>query len=99
MTEPGVLNGLIRDFNEGRAYLIDELDQHGYAHQGDAGNFLFIKPRKDAAEIVRRMKEEEKILIKTYAGVGKLGDCLRVTIGARPYMERFLQAFFVMDAD
>ena len=94
---PGVLDGLINRFNEGRTYLINELDKLGYPHKGEAGNFLFIKPKTDAKRIVERMKHEKKILIKTYPNVGEFGDCLRVTIGEKSFMERCIAARVELD--
>lgn len=94
---PGVLDGLINRFNEGRTYLINELDKLGYPHKGEAGNFLFIKPKTDAKRIVERMKQEKKILIKTYPNVGEFGDCLRVTIGEKRFMEKFISALVELD--
>ena len=94
---PGVLDGLISRFNEGRAYLINELDKLGYPHKGEAGNFLFIKPKTDAQRIVERMKQEKKILIKTYPNVGEFGDCLRVTIGEKRFMEMLISALVELD--
>ncbi len=94
---PGVLDGLISGFNEGRSYLINELDKLGYPHKGEAGNFLFIKPKTDAQKIVERMKQEKKILIKTYPNVGEFGDCLRVTIGEKRFMEIFISALVELD--
>lgn len=97
MTTPGVLNQLISSFNEGRQYLIDWLDFNGYPHKGEAGNFIFIKPKTDAQTIVDKMKSEKKILIKTYPNVGEFGDCLRVSIGERKYMEQFTRALSELD--
>lgn len=94
---PGILEGLIRDFNEGRRYLVEALDNLGYQHKGEAGNFLFIKPMTKAETVVDRMKSEEKILIKVYKEVGALGDCLRVTIGNREVMQRFIEALRRID--
>ena len=97
ITTPGMVDSLIKGFTEGRQFLIDWLDEHDYAHKGDAGNFIFIKPKTDAQTIVDRMKAEKKILIKTYAGVGKFSDCLRVSIGERKYMEQFTLALEELD--
>lgn len=97
ITNPPVIEDLISKFNDGRDYLIRTLDKHGYAHKGEAGNFLFIKVRTDADRIVRRMKEEKGILIKSYPDVGDFGTCLRVSIGEKKYMERFLDALFEID--
>ena len=85
---PGVLQSLIDKFNEGRLWLIETLDANGYAHKGEAGNFIFIKTKTDAVRIVERMKTEMKILIKSYPDVGEFGTCLRVSIGEKKYMEQ-----------
>ncbi len=94
---PEVLNGLINKYNEGRSYLISKLERLGYAYKGEAGNFIFIKPKTSASKIVDRMKSEKKILIKEYKNVGSMGDCLRVTIGEKQYMRQFLEALVDVD--
>lgn len=96
LEKEGMLADLIRLQREGKQYLIDSLTENGYALHVGEGNFAFIKPKTDAEEVVRRMKEE-KILIKTYAGVGRLGTCLRVTTGEKQYMQRFLDALYRLD--
>ncbi len=97
LTTPGMLDSLISKFNEGRRYLIDALDTNGYRHKGEAGNFLFIESKTDAKVIVDRMKKEKKILIKTYQNVGEFGDCLRVSIGEKQYMQIFMEALLELD--
>ena len=94
---PGVLQSLIDNFNEGRSYLIEALDKNGYAHKGEAGNFIFIKTKTDAQVIVDRMKSEKNILIKSYPNVGEFGTCLRVSIGEKVFMEQFLNALLELD--
>ena len=94
---PGVLQSLIDKFNEGRKYLIDELDANGYVHKGEAGNFIFIKTKTDAEKIVARMKEEKMILIKSYPNVGEFGTCLRVSIGEKKCMQQFITALSELD--
>lgn len=97
LTTPGMLDQLITNFTEGRKYLVDWLDAKGYPHKGEAGNFIFIKPKTDAQTIVDRMKAKKKILIKTYPNVGEFGDCLRVSIGEQKYMEQFTTALQELD--
>ena len=92
-----MLQSLIDKFKEGREWLIQELDAKGYAHKGEAGNFIFIKTNTDAQTIVERMKAEKKILIKSYSNVGDYGTCLRVSIGEKKYMERFMAALLELD--
>jgi len=94
---PDVLNSLIMNFNDGRQYLIDQMDANGYKHKGEAGNFIFIKTKTDAEKIVARMKVEKNILIKSYPGVGNFGTCLRVSIGEKKYMEQFWNALVELD--
>ena len=94
---PSVINDLIDKFKEDRKFLIDTLDKNGYQHKGEAGNFIFIKVKTDADIIVKRMKDEKSILIKSYDNVGNFGKCLRVTIGEKKYMELFTQALFQLD--
>lgn len=97
LTTPGMIETLVERFTEGRTYLLRWLDEHGYPHKGEAGNFLFIKPKTDAQAIVDRMKAEKKILIKSYSNVGSFGTCLRVSIGEKRLMERFTQALEEID--
>lgn len=97
LTTPGMLDSLITKFNDGREYFIKMLDENGYRHKGEAGNFIFIEPKTDAQTIVNRMKEEKRILIKVYPNVGKFGNCLRVSIGEKQYLERFMEALLELD--
>lgn len=94
---PEILDTLIINFRQGRQYLIETLNKNGYIYKGEAGNFLFIKPKTDAQTIVDRMKAEKKILIKSYSDVGQFGNCLRVTIGEKEYMEQFIAALIDLD--
>ena len=98
LTSPGMVDDLIKKFNDGRSYLIKMLDKYEYKHKGEAGNFLFIKPKKKTADyIVEQMKTKYKILIKSYPNVGKFGDCLRVSIGEKKYMEKFIAALIEIE--
>ena len=97
LTTPGILDSLVEKFNGGRKYLVEELDKNGYRHKGEAGNFIFIEPKTDASTIVDRMKFEKKILIKAYPNVGEFGNCLRVSIGEKQYMEKFISALLELD--
>ena len=95
---PGLLNKLIDVQLEGKAYIIEELKRNGYEINAQEGNFIFIKPRAlDADLIVEKMKNEKKILIKSYSGIGKYGKCLRVTTGAMEYMKIFFDALLEID--
>jgi len=94
---PGMIDSLISDFEQGRHYLISQLDELNYEHIGVAGNFIFIKPHTSAETLVSKMKEEKKILIKSYPNVGMLGTCLRVSIGNKAIMRQFIKALIDLD--
>ena len=93
----GLVDELVEKHREGRQYLIDYLEDNDYKFKAEEGNFMFIKPKTDPYELVSRMKSDKGILIKTYAGVGALGDCLRVTTGERKAMEPFVEALKDLD--
>lgn len=95
--EPGLIEELVAKHKEGREYLQNVLREKGYEYQGENGNFIFIKPKTNAQNVVKRMKEEKGILIKAYEGVGKFGNCLRVSTAEKQYMEHFLEALFELD--
>jgi len=98
ITTPGMIDMLVENFNRGRQYLLNALDESGYEHKGEAGNFLFIKPQKvEAEKIVSEMKTKYKILIKAYPNVGRFGNCLRVSIGEEKYMRVFMNALLEIE--
>lgn len=94
---PAILQELIDKYNEGRRYLIETLEHYEYQHKGEAGNFIFVKVNTDANRIVEKMKAEKGILIKSYPNVGNFGTCLRVTIGEKKFMKRFVDALLDID--
>lgn len=98
MEKPSMLDELIAKHKEGKDFICSWLDEHGYTYLTSEGNFMFIKPKTDANEVVRRMKAEKGILIKEYSGIGKLGSCLRVTTGPITSMKRFAEALGELDA-
>lgn len=93
---PEMMEALTESFWEGRRYLIERLEENNYLYAGEAGNFLFIQPKTDANRVVALMRER-KILIKLYPSVGRLGNCLRVSIGEKCFMERFMEALLETD--
>lgn len=97
LESPGLIDSLKKNYMDGRKWLIEALNAYGYRHKGDAGNFLFIQPKTNAKKIVSRMKAEKNILIKMYPNIGCFGDCLRVTIGNRNYMQLFFDALLEID--
>ena len=94
---PELIQQLIDEFNKGREFLIKELEKSDYQYTGEAGNFIFIKPKSDAEQLVKDMRQKKGILIKSYEDVGDFGNCLRVTIGGEKYMRVFVAALKELD--
>lgn len=94
---PGMLQSLIDEQLKGKKYLIDKLRELGYEVNAKEGNFIFVKPRTDADLLVARMKDEKRILIKSYKGIGRLGNCLRISTGTQDVMEKFVNALTELD--
>ena len=94
----GMLDELVEKQLTGKQYLIDVLQEKGYQVSAKEGNFIFIKPKHiDSEIIVKRMKDEKKILIKVYKNVPNLGDCLRVSTGEKEVMNTFINALEDID--
>lgn len=94
---PGMLQKLIEAQVNGKQYAVDKLRELGYEVNAKEGNFIFVKPKTDADQLVTKMKEERRILIKSYNGIGSLGNCLRVSTGSRDIMDKFVQALVDLD--
>ena len=97
MEEPGLIEALVEKHRAGRAWLVEELHKNGYKTEGQEGNFLFIQPKTDATTVMNRMKAEKGILIKTYHGVGSLGECLGVPTAEKQFRERFPAGLLEID--
>ena len=95
--EPGMIDELVKKQLEGKKYLINQLKDNNYTFNHGDGNFIFIKPKTDTNQIVNNMKNKKNILIKQYNGIGKLGNCLRVTTGEKEPMEKFIKALIELD--
>lgn len=93
----GMLDEMIAKQADGKKFVIEELKSRGYEVIAGEGNFIFVKPHTDAETVMKRMKEEQKILIKTYAGISDMGTCLRVSTGERSAMQRFLDGLEAVD--
>lgn len=97
LSTPGMLDSLINIQTQGKRFLVDSLRNLGYEVNAKEGNFIFVKPKTDADMLVSRMKEEKRILIKSYKGIGSLGNCLRISTGPQEVMEKFIDAIMELD--
>lgn len=95
MEHPEIVDGLIRTQQEGKDYCLSELRVRGYWCRDCMGNFIFIKPNKDAHEVAKAL-EMRNVLVHPY-GNALLKDYIRVSTGSINAMKRFLAEFLAVD--
>lgn len=93
---PDIVEELIRIEREGKRYLLETLEENGYRTKDCAGNFVFIKTKRNPVELTETLREKYDILIHPYRNE-LLKDFVRVTTGSRESMVQFLEAFFEAD--
>lgn len=93
---PDVIERLIIEEKEGKKYILSELEKRGYECRDCKGNFIFIKPNKDAHEITKELEEKKRILVHAY-GNELLSKYIRVSVGSENAMRVFLEAFLELD--
>lgn len=94
--EPGLLDRLIETEREGRAYVLERLSAEGYEVRDCRGNFVFVKPKRPAADVGRELADEKNVLVKWWNS-GMLSPYLRVSTGSKRAMEPFIEAFLEID--
>ncbi|MGN0334357.1 MAG: pyridoxal phosphate-dependent aminotransferase [Lachnospiraceae bacterium] len=95
MRHTEIIDQLMEEEAEGKAYIVEELAGAGYKTYVSHGNFVFIAPKRPAAEVKAALKEK-KILVKTY-GNEFLKDYIRISTGSKKSMKFFLDAFLETD--
>lgn len=98
LEHPDMIEDLIKQEKEGKAYFMRELEKRGYWYMDCHGNYVLVKPKHDAHEVSRRLAEEKKTLVHPY-GNAMMKDMLRVTVGSVRAMEFFAKVFFEVDND
>lgn len=96
LDHPEMIEQLIETEKEGKAYTLAELTKNGYETRDCRGNFIFVTPKHQATEVAQKLETEKKILVKSY-GNEMLKKYLRISVGSKDAMERFLTAFFEID--
>lgn len=92
---PEIIETLIATQQEGKSWLLAELQTRGYWCRDCIGNFVFIKPRCDVTLVVKRL-EEHNVLVHPYE-IPLLKDYIRVSTGSKQAMSHFLEAFLLSD--
>lgn len=93
---PGLTQYLIDTEKEGKAYTLKVLAEKEYETRDCKGNFIFIKPRQNAEVVAQRLNHEKAVLVHGFGNV-LLKDYIRVSVGSKHAMKKFLDAFLEID--
>ncbi|WP_420266095.1 pyridoxal phosphate-dependent aminotransferase [Candidatus Magnetominusculus dajiuhuensis] len=89
---PGLMDSLLKEFKEGKAFLIDKLSRNSIEFVSGNANFVLIKCPGKAPETVRALSEKN-ILAGGGFKQNTLKDYIRVTVSKKEVMERFFEEF------
>jgi histidinol-phosphate aminotransferase len=92
LEEPGLMRRLMRSVAAGKAHLVRSLRRAGIPHVAGRANFVLIHCGEVVPEVVHRLAER-RVLVSGGFRQESLQPYIRVTVGDRPTMERFLKAF------
>lgn len=95
---PEIIERLIQEEKDGKKFILSKLKKKGYECRDCRGNFIFVKPRKQAREVVIQLEKKKKILVHGYSNE-LLRDYIRVSVGSKRAMEIFFNAFMEIDDD
>ena len=96
LEQKDLVDQMICKEKEGKNYTLDILKEKGYETKDGLGNYIFIKTKKAPKELEKELKEERKILIKTF-GNPMLSEYIRVSTGSKNAMEFFVENFLDVD--
>ena len=96
LEQPQLIKRLIDIENEGKKFTLQELKCKGYECKDCKGNFIFIRTKKNAVDVAKKLEIEKKVLVHPYKNE-LLKDYIRVSVGSKESMEIFLEAFFSID--
>ncbi len=85
-----LIERLIGVEREGRQWLTKRLGEAGYRTLSLEGNYVLFRPAGESSEVVEELKRKG-VWVRDY-GRGILKGWIRVSTGAREYMERFWEA-------
>jgi histidinol-phosphate aminotransferase len=92
LDHPGIIAKLIKSAEEGRSFLINKLKNWKITFINGKANFILIKTGKKTNKTIS-MLAHNKILVGGDFEQPFLKDYIRVTIGAKPQMEKFWKVF------
>ena len=93
---PDIVEQLIATQQAGKDWLMEELRAKGYWCRDCVGNFIFVKPKKNAHGVASILENEYNVLVHPY-GNPMLKEFIRVSTGSKIAMRKFLDAFLAVE--
>jgi len=93
LDEPGLIKQEIEKVNQGKKFLIDQLEKNRIEYKDGKANFLLIKCSGNVQEIIAGLYEEN-ILVSGGFKQDFLKNYLRVSVGSIQSMRQFCDSFF-----
>lgn len=93
---PEIVKDLIAMQQEGKDWLLRELNNRNYWCRDCSGNFIFIKTKNEAHWVSEKLENEHNVLVHPY-GNPLLKEFIRVSTGSKAAMQKFLTAFIAVD--
>jgi len=92
LSNPQIIQGLIKDALQGKEYLLRQLEGRGIEYREGQANFVLIFCKNRVKEISLKLARE-KVLIASGFKQDFLKNYIRVTIGNKAAMEKFWKVF------
>lgn len=92
LADQAYVDAYVAEVLQARDWLLERLRAAGVRHHAAGGNYLLLWPQGPTAEVEARLKQAG-ILVRSMAGKPLIDGALRVSIGTRPQMECFWQAY------
>jgi histidinol dehydrogenase len=86
------VRGVVREVRQNRLKLKEELERMGFRACDSGGNFVLFRVREGGSALdMAAALRARGVAVRPFPDLVVLGDCLRVTVGPWPLMERFLK--------
>ncbi len=90
--EEGWVREVVGEVKRERAHLVEELGRRGWAPLPSGANFLLLPLSKRSSTKVTAALRERGVAVRPFPALPEIGESIRVSIGPRGQIDRFLKA-------
>jgi histidinol-phosphate aminotransferase len=96
LADQSYVDAYVAEVLRARNWTLQALQDAGVRYHCDGGNYLLIWPQRPVAEVDAALREAG-ILVRSMAGKPLIDGCFRVSIGTTSQMQRFMEAFLLLE--